>query len=285
MQSASSDCAAHRRNAIVFVLLVIAELQCAGGEVREVSIDIVSPVHGGTVDASNPAGLPLHVKLYGLDIPTEGYAHLFLDGQLVANMEEPELYLVMEGTNALSRGDHKITVQLMNASDQPLGAEKYASFTIVTGNGQRTEQGGGQGGVQGEVAQKKDVGKAAAGAAHGRFTAPHWGGGRGVAGGWAGGRGGQGAGGVGSLEAGDGTALDDSGEGCELDVFRTQASGTGLETASAGMAAQFVITPRTSSGRIIDPRACPEALPLLVVIVPAPLDHQVEIHKSLLYSD
>ena len=33
---------------------------------------------------------------------------LYLDGQLVANMEEPELYLVMEGTNVLALGDHKV---------------------------------------------------------------------------------------------------------------------------------------------------------------------------------
>ena len=42
----------------------------------QVSIEILSPIHGASVDSSDPQGLPLHVKVHGMDIPAEGYAQV-----------------------------------------------------------------------------------------------------------------------------------------------------------------------------------------------------------------
>jgi len=136
-------------------VLFAAELCRAGGEVRKVSIDIISPAPGRTVDTRDPTGLPLHVKVHGLKMPQEGYAQILLDGQLVANMEEAELYLVIEDTTVLSRGSHLLTVLLLDAAGEPLGAEKYASFAVMPDGGQG---GSGTGGraesveMQGQVA-------------------------------------------------------------------------------------------------------------------------------------
>jgi len=43
---------------------------------HQVSIEILSPEQGSTIDASDPKGLPLHIKVHGMIIPTEGYAQV-----------------------------------------------------------------------------------------------------------------------------------------------------------------------------------------------------------------
>ena len=81
-----------------------------------------------------------------------------------------------------------------------------------------------------------------------------------------------------------GGETDEGGDACELDRLRISVSGQGLENAAAGMVSQFVITPRASSGTIINPGECPEPLPLVVVIVPAPLEHQMSRSEDGLYT-
>jgi hypothetical protein len=229
----------------VMLLLFTAQLCYTGGEFREISIDIISPSQGAIVDVTDPKGLPLHVKIYGLEMPQEGFAKIFLDGQLISDMEEAELYLVIQETKVLSRGAHKVTVQLIDNLDKPLGAEKYVSFTVVLGD----EPVGRQAGLGQQLA----------------------------------GRGGD----VASGNIREGKRRNDfssDGDPCELDRLQTIASGPGLLSVSAGIASQFVITPRSASGQLIDPRHCPGALPLLVIIVPAPVEHQMLRSEDGLYT-
>lgn len=63
----------------------------ASGGMREVSIEILSPRHGSRVRHSDPKGLQIHVKIRGMDVPSEGNGVVFLDGQTVAMMPENEV--------------------------------------------------------------------------------------------------------------------------------------------------------------------------------------------------
>jgi ABC-type nickel/cobalt efflux system permease component RcnA len=227
------------------LLLLLVALQLVGAEIREVTIDILSPIHGTVVDASNPNGLALHVKVTGLSIPDDGYAQLLLDDQLIANMEEPEVYLVMEAAANLPQGAHKLTVQLMDAAGVPLGAEKSSEFSLVPGRSRDSESRVPQGmkdrGARGTVvSDPSEGGRGGHKSTHkgGRFQAPSWGGG-GVAGGW-----GVGGGDVGVEDVeGEGLALAGEGGGpCELDLRQTFAAGPGLQNASAGMSLHFQIS-------------------------------------------
>jgi lipopolysaccharide biosynthesis glycosyltransferase len=173
---------------------------------------------------------------------------LYLDEQLVANMEENEEYLMMEGTNILSHGEHKVTVQIVNPSGEAYGVEKYAYFSVVAGISQEEPRGG----THHETSQLH-IGRHRAG-----FGAMPASGSEGRNG-----------------DGGDSSSDENDHDPCFLDRLQTGASGAGLEGASAGMSSQFVIAPRNPAGRVIDPQLCPDPLPLLVVIVPAPLEHQM----------
>jgi hypothetical protein len=228
------------------VLLLLVALQLVGAEIREVTIDILSPIHGTVVDASNPNGLALHVKVTGLSIPDDGYAQLLLDDQLIANMEEPEMYLVMEAAANLPQGAHKLTVQLMDAAGAPLGAEKSSEFSLVPGRSRdaesRVPHGMKDRGARGTVVSDPSEG-GRGGHKGGRFQAPSWGVG-GSAGGW---RVGGGGGGLEDVE-GEGLALAGEGLGpCELDLRQTFAAGPGLQNASAGMSLHFQISPPSAN--------------------------------------
>jgi len=176
---------------------------------------------------------------------------LYLDGQLIGNVDENEVYLMMEGTDVLALGKHHITVQLMNPAGEARGAEKYASFTVIAGS-QKEQRDGGAGGAgherDGEGLQGERTPESAAAADASAHEAA------------------RGAAGFSSRAESD---------PCTLDPELTTASGVGLQGASAGMSSEFVIHPRNPAGEIIDPQVCAAVLPLLVVIVPAPLEHQM----------
>jgi hypothetical protein len=230
----------HSSSLLLLIVLYLCGFPIRGA-VHGVFFDIISPLHGKQYVQAAAEGLPIHIRLRGAGFPDEGYAKLFLDGHLIANMQDDELYLVMEGTDSLELGDHMLTVQMVDGADVPLGVEQYSSFTLISGNVQT------QGGLQpanenGVVEQSWTEGTARA------------------------------------------REDDIEADPCELDVSKTTAEGPGLTNASAGMSSQFSITPRSRSGNVIDPVKCVQPLPLVVVIVPAPLDHHMVRTEDGLYT-
>ena len=243
---------------LLIVLLLVFRVTL--GTRRAVSVEILSPADGAKVPAAQPDGLPLHVQVQGLQLPSEGYAQLLLDGQLVANMEEPELYLVMESTDALPLGEHIIAVRILDSAHEPLGVEKYSSFTLVDVRDARTSSSSTMDASRDRLGERGGAGvdRAEAGRTKGGIQ-------------------GEGAGSASDRELRElETAVgDDVDDPCGLDASQTTAEGPGLESASAGIVSTFHITPRNRRGDIIDPERCPQPLPLIAIVTPSPLEHRM----------